>query len=161
GIAEHLTDDGRFVLEAFVPDITRFHQGQRVGATSVGPDAVTLETSLHDPVAQRVRSQHVVFSEQGVRLYPVEVRYAWPSELDLLVRLAALGLRERWGGRSGEAFGASSSPHVPVYAHAGRERNPSPQSPPSPPPPSPSTSTSCVTTFAACRHTWCGTASGT
>jgi len=124
GIAEHLTDDGRFVLEAFVPDITRFHQGQRVGATSVGPDAVTLETSLHDPVAQRVRSQHVVFTKQGVRLYPVEVCYAWPSELDLMARLAGLRLRERWGGWSCEAFGASSSIHVSVYAHAGRERNP-------------------------------------
>ena len=124
GIAEHLTDDGLFVLEAFVPDMTRFHQGQRVGATSVGTDAVTFETSIHDPVAQRVHSQHVVFTEQGVRLYPVEVRYAWPSELDLMARLAGLRLRERWGGWSREAFGASSGTHVSVYERAGRERHP-------------------------------------
>ena len=95
-----------------------------VGAISVGPDAVTLETSLHDPASQRVHSQHVVFTEQGVRLYPVEIRYAWPSELDLMARLAGLRLRERWGGWSREAFGASSGVHVSVYEHAKRERNP-------------------------------------
>jgi len=124
GIAEHLADDGVFVMEAFVPDLSRFTHGHRVGATHVGTDAVWLETSAHDPVAQHIRSQHVVFTEQGVRLYPVEVRYAWPSELDLMARLAGLRLRERWGGWSREAFGASSGAHVSVYEHAGRERNP-------------------------------------
>jgi len=124
GVAEHLTDDGRFVIEAFVPDLSRFTHGQRVGATDVGVDAVHLETSVHDPVAQRVRSQQVVITERGVRLYPVEVRYAWPSELDLMARLAGLRLRERWAGWSREAFGASSGAHVSVYERAGQERNP-------------------------------------
>ena len=118
GVAQHLTDDGVFVIEAFVPDLTRFTHGQRVGATAVGPDAVHLETSLHDPVAQRVRSQQVVITEQGVRLYPVEVRYAWPSELDLMARLAGLRLRDRWAGWSREAFDASSGTHVSVYERA-------------------------------------------
>lgn len=118
GVAEHLTDDGVFVIEAFVPDLTRFTHGQRVGATHVGADAVYLETSVHDPVAQCVRSQQVVITQQGVRLYPVEVRYAWPSELDLMARLAGLRLRERWGGWSREAFGASSGAHVSVYERA-------------------------------------------
>ena len=124
GVAEHLTDDGRFVIEAFVPDLSQFTHGQRVGATDVGVDAVHLETSVHDPVAQRVRSQQVVITERGVRLYPVEVRYAWPSELDLMARLAGLRLRERWAGWSREAFGASSGAHVSVYERAGQERNP-------------------------------------
>jgi len=117
-VAEHLTADGVFVIEAFVPDLTRFTHGQRVGATHVGPDAVHLEASLHDPVAQRVHSQQVVITQQGVRLYPVEVRYAWPCELDLMARLAGLRLRARWGGWSREAFGASSGAHVSVYERA-------------------------------------------
>lgn len=118
GIAEHLTDDGAFVMEAFVPDLTRFTHGQRVGATDVGIDTVHLETSVHDPVGQRVRSQHVVITEHGIRLYPVVVRYAWPSELDLMARLAGLHLRERWGGWSREVFDASSGVHVSVYERA-------------------------------------------
>jgi trans-aconitate methyltransferase len=32
-VAEHLTANGVFVLEAFVPDVTRFDRGQRVGVT--------------------------------------------------------------------------------------------------------------------------------
>jgi SAM-dependent methyltransferase len=124
GIAEHLTDDGAFVVEAFVPDLTRFTHGQRVGATDVGTDAVCLETSVHDPVAQRIRSQQVVITKHGVRLYPVEVRYAWPSELDLMARLAGLELRERWGGWSREPFGASTGAHVSVYERTRQGRNP-------------------------------------
>ena len=83
-----------------------------------GIDAVHLETSVHDPVAQRVRSQQVVINERGVRMYPVEIRYAWPSELDLMARLAGLRLRERWGGWGREAFDASSGAHVSVYERA-------------------------------------------
>lgn len=115
GVAEHLSDDGVFVIEAFVPDLTRFTHGQRVGVTDLDTEAVYLETSVHDPVAQRVRSHHVVITDGAVKLYPVEIRYAWPSELDLMARLAGLRLRARWGGWSREAFGASSGAHVSVY----------------------------------------------
>ena len=63
-------------------------------------------------------------SEEGIRLYPVEIRYAWPSELDLMARLAGLRLRERWGGWSGESFDASSGTHVSVYERAPRGKSP-------------------------------------
>jgi SAM-dependent methyltransferase len=118
GVADHLTDDGVFVLEAFVPDLTRFDRGQRVEARQVATDHVRLDTSVHDPVQQRVMSQHVVLSAQGIRLYPVQIRYAWPSELDLMTRLAGLQLRHRWAGWAEEPFTATSGSHVSVYAHA-------------------------------------------
>jgi SAM-dependent methyltransferase len=62
--------------------------------------------------------QHVVLAEGGVRLHPGAIRYAWPSELDLMARLAGLRLRERWGGWRREPFGADSPLHVSVYEHA-------------------------------------------
>src|SRR3712207_7948009 len=49
--------------------------------------------SQQDSAGQKLRSQHVVFTDGGVRLYPVEVRYVWPAELDLLAQLAGLRLR--------------------------------------------------------------------
>jgi hypothetical protein len=49
------------------------------------------------------------------RFYPVQIRYAWPSELDLMARLAGLRLRQRWGGWRRESFTASSTSHVSVY----------------------------------------------
>jgi SAM-dependent methyltransferase len=117
-VARHLTDEGLFVIEAFVPDLSRFDRGQRVEALSVDPDVVILETSVHDRVAQRVVSQQVLLSNRGAQLYPVELRYAWPSELDLMARLAGLRLRTRWGGWSGEPFSAASASHVSVYERA-------------------------------------------
>jgi SAM-dependent methyltransferase len=118
-VAEHLTPGGVFVLEAFVPDPTLFDHGQRVEVTDVEADRVYLAASVHDAVEQRARSMHVVLSADGVRLYPVQVRYAWPSELDLMARLAGLRRRERWGGWSRQAFTARSPAHVSVYERAG------------------------------------------
>jgi SAM-dependent methyltransferase len=115
GVAQHLTDDGVFVLEAFVPDLSRYDRGQRVEARQVETDRIHLATSIHDPVQQRIMSQQVVLSAEGIRLYPVQVRYAWPSELDLMARLAGLQLKHRWAGWAGEPFTASSGSHVSVY----------------------------------------------
>jgi len=114
-VAAHLTDDGVFVFDAFVPDLSRFDRHQRIGMAAHDPDAVRIETSMHNPVNQTVTSRHVVLTEQGTRLYPVKVRYAWPSELDLMGRLAGLRLRARWGDWRGGPFTASSTIHVSVY----------------------------------------------
>lgn len=117
-VASHLTHDGVFVIEAFVPDLTRFDRGQRVGALAIETDSMHLEASKHDRAAQRVDSLHAVVEDEKVRTFPVRIRYAWPSELDLMARLAGLHLRERWGGWNREPFDASSDAHVSVYEHA-------------------------------------------
>jgi hypothetical protein len=49
-------------------------------------------------------------------LLPVQLRFAWPSELDLMARLAGLKLEARFGGWQGEGFTAASGSHVSVYA---------------------------------------------
>ena len=115
-VAAHLADGGIFVLEVFVPDLARFDRGQRVNATRVEADEVLLDLALHDPLTQSVSSQHVQIDASGVRLRPVQIRYAFPAELDLMARLAGLELRERWAGWSGEPFTAASGAHVSVYA---------------------------------------------
>ena len=117
-VAEHLTDDGVFVLEAFVPDLARFDRGQRVSTSRLDVNEVWIDAAIHDPVTQRVESQHVVVTEAGVKLYPVNIRYAFPSELDLMAELAGLRLRDRWAGWSREPFGKDSGIHVSVYARA-------------------------------------------
>jgi hypothetical protein len=103
------------VIEAFVPDMTRFVRGQNVQVGEIASQQVRLDVARHDPVSQRVVSQHVVIGETGVRFYPVEIRYAWPSELDLMARLAGMRLRQRWGGWAREPFTAASTRHVSVY----------------------------------------------
>ena len=114
-VSKHLAADGVFVIEAFVPDQTRHVRGQSTSVTRVEADSVGLDVSRHDPVSQRVTSQHLLISESGVRLYPVQLRYAWPAELDLMAQLVGLRLRERWGGWKGERFTATSGSHVSIY----------------------------------------------
>lgn len=75
-VARHLTDNGVFVIEAFVPDLGRFDGGQMVRALRVTGELVDLEASTHDAATQTVTSQHVVISEEGLRLQPVHLRYA-------------------------------------------------------------------------------------
>ena len=116
--AARLAEGGVFVIQAFVPDLGRYDRGQRVGVNGIDSSRVVLEASVHDAVAQRVHSQQVVLSHEGVRAYPVEIRYAWPSELDLMARLAGLSLRHRWGGWDRQPFTADSRIHVSVYARA-------------------------------------------
>jgi SAM-dependent methyltransferase len=115
-VAAHLTDDGSFVVEAFVPTfLTRLRDDQYVDAEAIGVDEVRLDVSRHDPVTQLQYESHVVLSREGVRLYPIVTRYAWPSELDLMARIAGLRLKDRWAGWNREPFIATSSRHVSVY----------------------------------------------
>jgi SAM-dependent methyltransferase len=114
-VARRLQEGGVFVIEAFVPDMTRWDRDQRMEAQRVANDSVVLGAARHDPVEQRVVSNHLLVSEGGVKFYPVRLRYAWPAELDLMARLAGLRLRERWGGWGREPFVGSSVKHVSVY----------------------------------------------
>jgi SAM-dependent methyltransferase len=115
-VAAHLTDDGSFVVEAFVPTfLTRLRDDQYVDAEAIAVDEVWLDVGRHDPVAQRLDESHVHLTRDGVRLYPIVTRYAWPSELDLMARIAGLRLKDRWGGWDREPLSATSSVHVSVY----------------------------------------------
>jgi hypothetical protein len=39
----------------------------------------------------------------------------WPSELDLMARIAGMTLSERWGGWNREPFTADSGKHISVW----------------------------------------------
>jgi len=117
-VSMHLGPGGAFLIEAFVPDLSQFDRGQRLHAMDVEMALVRIDAARHDPVAQRIVAQHVVFTEAGIRLYPVQLRYCWPSELDLMARLAGLRLENRWGGWLREPFTAASGRHVSVYRAA-------------------------------------------
>lgn len=112
-VAGHLEAGGRFVIEAAVPDLQRIPPGQNTSVISV--DSREMSFDVYDVVTQRLTSHHFVISDERISSYPVEVRYAWPSELDLMARLAGLSLRERWGGWKREPFTSLSRSHVSVY----------------------------------------------
>jgi SAM-dependent methyltransferase len=115
-VAAHLTDDGSFVVEAFVPAfLYRLRNDQYVDVEAIRVDEVRLDVLRHDAATQMIEESHVSLASAGVRLNPVVQRYAWPSELDLMARLAGLRLKDRWGGWNREPFTSASGTHVSVY----------------------------------------------
>ena len=114
-VTAHLTDEGRFLIEAFVPDLKRYDDGQVVRVIQLSDQRVRLDAAELDLAAQQITSQHVLLSPEGVKLYPVKLRYAWPSELDLMAQLAGLALQDRWGSWERAPFDKSSTKHVSVY----------------------------------------------
>jgi predicted RNA methylase len=121
--ATHLEPGGVFLMEAFVPDMSRYVRRQAVSAIDVALDSVKLDVARWDPAGQRITVQHVVLSEAGVKLYPVQLRYAYPSELDLMARLAGLRLRDRFGDWDKSPFSSDSTKHVSVYERAESQKH--------------------------------------
>jgi len=117
-VAQVLEPGGRFVIECFVPDLTRFDRGQRVQTLAVTEDSVKVEFSLHDAPRQRVTTQIVTLDGDGAHLRPVTVRYSWPSELDLMASQTGLRLAARYAGWDERPYDAASAGHVSVYQRA-------------------------------------------
>ena len=123
-VARHLESEGSFVLECFVPDPARLSARQGVRASEVEEDALRLEAARIDLAKQLITSQTVLLTEEGVQLYPVKIRYVWPSELDLMAQLAGLELRHRWANWQKDPFTSNSTAHISVYGHAHPEEAP-------------------------------------
>jgi hypothetical protein len=112
-VATHLAPGGAFVVEAFVPEPEKYEG--RVGASRIESDRVQIDVAQVDRAEQRSRSQHIVLTPQGAKLYPVSIRWAYPSELDLMARIAGLRLRERWSTWDEQPFTKTSGKHISVY----------------------------------------------
>jgi Methyltransferase domain len=111
--AAHLDSGGLFVIEARVPELQRLPLGQTVLPWRADPGGMSFY--VYDVVTQRLSGQHYHFDGGTVEASPTEMRYAWPSELDLMARLAGMRLRDRWAGWRREPFTGLSPSHVSVY----------------------------------------------
>jgi SAM-dependent methyltransferase len=119
--AAHLRPGGRFVVEAWIPDLAAFRHGTALRPRTVGEDVVTVESAVLHPAEQRMTTTTLRFTGEGVRLLPANHRYAWPAELDLMAQLAGLVREARWADWAGTPFGDESRQHVTVYRRPGQE----------------------------------------
>jgi SAM-dependent methyltransferase len=117
--AAHLEPGGYFVIEVGVPDLRRLPPGEDARVFSHAPGYVGYDRYI-DFVAQQAMSHHFVAGAAGVREFTTPFRYVWPSELDLMAKLAGLSLRDRWAGWDRAPFVADSTSHVSVWAKAGQ-----------------------------------------
>jgi SAM-dependent methyltransferase len=112
--AAHLRSGGRFVIENNVPALQSLPPGQAVLPFRADPEGFSFD--VYDVVTQNFSSQHFYIVDGALEAYPVEFRYAWPAELDLMARLAGMRVQDRWAGWRREPFTATSPAHVSVYA---------------------------------------------
>jgi SAM-dependent methyltransferase len=111
--AAHLEPGGCFVIEVGVPQLQRLPPGETVRAFALTPTHLGFDE--YDLVSQGLVSHHYRVVDGRLELDSLPLRYVWPSELDLMARLAGMRLRERWGGWRREPFTGESTKHVSVW----------------------------------------------
>jgi hypothetical protein len=74
-------------------------------------------THFDEWIAERYEtiSHHFWVIDGRLEMMASRHRYVWPSELDLMARLAGMTLRERWSGWNHEAFTNESRSHISVW----------------------------------------------
>jgi SAM-dependent methyltransferase len=116
--AAHLEPGGSFVIEVGVPDLRRLPPGEDARVFAHAPGYVGYDRYT-DLVAQQAVSHHFVADGSGGREERTPYRYVWPSELDLMARLAGMSLSERWAGWDRSPFTGESTSHVSVWEKTG------------------------------------------
>jgi SAM-dependent methyltransferase len=111
--AAHLEPGGCFVIEVGVPELRRLPPGQNVVPYEVGESRWAYD--IYDVATQAMSSNYVTVEDGQCRFRSIPFRYVWPSELDLMARLAGMRLRDRWEGWQGEPFTGESRKHVSVW----------------------------------------------
>jgi SAM-dependent methyltransferase len=112
-VAAHLEPRGCFVVEVAVPGLQRLPPGETVRPFTVTPTHLGFEE--YDAAAQIAFSHHYWVVDGRLETLSAPFRYVWPSELDLMARLAGMALRERWSDWSRAPFTSDSRTHVSVW----------------------------------------------
>jgi SAM-dependent methyltransferase len=112
--AAHLDPGGYFVIEVGVPDLRRLTPGNDAIVYAHAPGYVGYDR-YDDLVSQHAVSHHFAADDSGAREFQTPFRFVWPSELDLMARLAGLELRDRWADWKRSPFTADSPSHVSVW----------------------------------------------
>src|SRR3954462_1711314 len=95
-VAAHLEPGGCFVIEVGVPDLQRLPPGETVRPFDVSDDHLGFDE--YDVANQGLVSHHWSAVDGRWQRVSMPFRYVWPSELDLMARLAGMALRVRWAG---------------------------------------------------------------
>ncbi len=118
--ASHLGPAGHFVIEVGVPDLRRLPPGEDARVFSHAPGYVGYDRYI-DHISQQAMSHHFLADGSGVREERTPFRYVWPSELDLMARLAGMTLRSRWADWARSPFTGDSTSHVSVWQKSGAQ----------------------------------------
>jgi SAM-dependent methyltransferase len=109
-VADHLEPGGCFVIEVGLPDL----KGEKLRIFDSSESHIGIDE--YDVANQGLISHHYTRTADGTFRYSWgPFRYVWPSELDLMARLAGMTPRERWSGWKREPFTSETTQLVGVW----------------------------------------------
>jgi SAM-dependent methyltransferase len=113
-VADHLAPGGCFVIEVGLPDLQRLPFGETIRPFDLSETHLGFDE--YDVAGQGLISHHYTRAPDGTfKKSSGPFRYVWPSELDLMARLAGMTLRERWSGWKREPLTSVSTQLVAVW----------------------------------------------
>jgi SAM-dependent methyltransferase len=113
-VAAQLEPGGCFVIEVGLPDL----KGERFRIFDLGDQHVGIDE--YDSANQGLISHHYTRTAEGTFRYGSgPFRYVWPSELDLMARIAGMTPHGRWSGWRREPFMSESTQLVAMYRLSG------------------------------------------
>ena len=111
--AAHLETGGCFVIETFIPELRLLPHGETIRPHQF--DQSRFDFDEYNVATQELISYHYTNVDGVFKGHSIPFRYVWPSELDLMARLAGMKLRERWSDWSRQPFTNESVSHISVW----------------------------------------------
>jgi SAM-dependent methyltransferase len=112
--ATHLTPGGHFVIELGVPNPPPTPGANKPHVFALEPGHIGIEE--YTDVPNQISYSHHWFDVGGrLATHSAPYRYAWPSELDLMARIAGMRLIERWADWDRSPFTGDSTSHISVW----------------------------------------------
>ncbi|GAB7040418.1 MULTISPECIES: class I SAM-dependent DNA methyltransferase [Catenuloplanes] len=113
--ADRLAPGGALIIEGFIPDPDRWHNGHSLHVEQWDSGHVTMNVGRLDAAAQTIDTLRVTQTSDGTQVIPNRLRYLLPAELDLIAEHTGLGLAGRYGDLAGRPIGSQPTSHVSVY----------------------------------------------
>lgn len=113
--ASHLRSGGKFIIECFVPDLSKRDGELDLITKQVNMQSAWLEASRHDRANQTLEMQRIRITEKGIQLVPLAMRYAYPPEIDLMAQLAGFSKLQTFADFNGAPFDGDSKRYIAVY----------------------------------------------
>ncbi len=111
--ARHLGPGGRFVIEVLVPELASVPPGETRYIFGQDENYLGFD-DYDDPVNQTFTSNHWHMGDTP-HIVRGRFRFVWPSELDLMAKLAGMELESRWADWDQSPFTSQSKGHVSVW----------------------------------------------
>lgn len=109
----HLKPGGFFVIENFIPQLRLLPPGETIRPHRFSHRGWNFDE--YDVATQGLVSHHYKNVEGTFQGHSLPFRYVWPSELDLMARIAGMRLKARFDDWDRKPFTSESTKHISVW----------------------------------------------